>query len=180
MEVTLDADSSEFTDEGLAKYDAIVHVPDLRATRGTPTEKAALERYTQAGGGIAAVHNATDMRGNYPWWDDLVGSLMPGHAATGTSPGQPGTVRVEDRSHPSTEHLPSSRWARADEWYNFSNNVRGTAHILATLDETTYDPGGNAMGYDHPISWCKPYDGGRAWATAMGHFGARTTTSPTS
>ena len=30
----------------------------------------------------------------------------------------------------------------------------------------------NAMGEDHPISWCKPYDGGRAWITAMGHFGA--------
>ena len=43
------------------------------------------------------------------------------------------------------------------------------------MDETTYDPGGNAMGYDHPISWCKPYDGGRAWVTGMGHFGAHYT-----
>ena len=40
------------------------------------------------------------------------------------------------------------------------------------MDESTYDPGGNRMGYDHPISWCKPYDGGRAWVTGMGHFGA--------
>ena len=31
------------------------------------------------------------------------------------------------------------------------------------------------MGYDHPISWCKPYDGGRAWVTGMGHFGAHFT-----
>ena len=28
------------------------------------------------------------------------------------------------------------------------------------------------MGYDHPIAWCKPYDGGRAFVTALGHFGA--------
>ncbi len=130
-----------------------------------------MERYQQAGGGIVAIHNSADMRGNYEWWDDLIGSLMPGHAATGTSPGQPGQVIVEDQTHPSTAHL-DGRWARADEWYNFSTNVRGDAHVLATMDETTYDPGGNAMGYDHPISWCKPYDGGRAWVTAMGHFGA--------
>src|SRR5262245_26122827 len=102
---------------------------------------------------------------------------MPGHANTGNSPGQPGTVRVEDRTHPSTAHLPL-RWSRADEWYNFSTNVRGNAHVLATMDETTYDPGGNAMGYDHPISWCKPYDGGRAWMTGMGHFGAHYTAEP--
>ena len=166
-------DSSLFTDEGLSHYDALV----MFQTSGDPwnaEQKAALERYTQAGGGIVAIHNAADMRGNYTWWDTMIGSLMPGHAATGTSPGLPGTVRVEDRTHPSTQHLPL-RWNRADEWYNFSTNVRGTAHVLATMDETTYDPGGNRMGYDHPISWCKPYDGGRAWVTAMGHFGAHYT-----
>ena len=107
----------------------------------------------------------------------MIGALMPGHAATGSSPGLPGTVRFEDRTHPSTEHLPQ-RWDRADEWYNYSANVRGDAHVLATMDESTYDPGGNAMGYDHPISWCKYYDGGRAWMTGMGHFGAHYTGEP--
>ncbi|HLS32708.1 MAG TPA: ThuA domain-containing protein, partial [Brevibacterium sp.] len=157
-----------FTDEDLAEFDALV----MFQTSGDPwtaEQKEALESYQQAGNGIVAIHNATDMRGDYEWWDGLVGSLMPGHAATGTDPGLDGVVRVEDRSHPSTAHLPQ-RWARADEWYNFSNNVRGEAHVLATMDETTYNPGGNAMGYDHPISWCKLYDGGRAWATGMGHF----------
>jgi PKD repeat protein len=44
--------------------------------------------------------------------------------------------------------------------------------VLLSMDETTYDAGSNKMGYDHPISWCKPYDGGRVWVTGMGHFGA--------
>ena len=58
--------------------------------------------------------------------------------------------------------------------------------MLATLDERTYTPG-NPMGQDHPITWCKLYDGdsvqdgtstpkpyndGRVWTTGMGHFGA--------
>src|SRR5699024_8409926 len=146
-------DSSVFNDEDLAKFDALV----MFQASGDPwsaDEKAAMERYQQAGGGIVAIHNATDMRGDYQWWDDLVGSTMPGHAAGGLT----GTVRVEDRVHPSTAHLPA-RWEREDEWYNYATNVRGEAHVLATLDETTYDAGGNAMGYDHPISWCKLYDG---------------------
>ncbi|WP_459712919.1 ThuA domain-containing protein [Actinophytocola sp. KF-1] len=166
-------DSSVFNDESLSHFDALV----MFQASGDPwnaEEKAALERYMQGGGGIVAIHNATDMRGNYAWWDTMIGALMPGHAATGTSPGLPGTVRVEDRTHPSTKHLPL-RWNRADEWYNFSANVRGEAHVLATMDESTYEPGSNGMGYDHPISWCKPYDGGRAWMTGMGHFGAHYT-----
>ncbi|MCD2440921.1 ThuA domain-containing protein [Agromyces sp. SYSU K20354] len=171
IEATHTEDSTLFNDTELAKYDAVI----MFQASGDPwnaEQKAALERYQQAGGGIVAIHNATDMRGNYPWWDQLVGSLMPGHAATGTDPGLRGTVRIEDDTHPSTEHFEESRWERSDEWYNFSNNVRGTAHVLASMDESTYDAGGNKMGYDHPISWCKPYDGGRAWATAMGHFGS--------
>ncbi|HEY1106273.1 MAG TPA: ThuA domain-containing protein, partial [Agromyces sp.] len=171
MEVTHTEDSTIFNDTDLAGFDALI----MFQASGDPwnaDQRAALERYQEAGGGIVAIHNATDMRGNYAWWDELVGSLMPGHAATGIDPGQPGTVRIEDHAHPSTKHFDGTRWERADEWYNFSNNVRGTAHVLASMDESTYDAGGNKMGYDHPISWCKPYDGGRAWATAMGHFGS--------
>jgi type 1 glutamine amidotransferase len=166
--------SAIFNDTDLARFDALV----MFQTSGDPwtaAEKAALESYQRAGGGIVAIHNATDMRGNYAWWDNLVGSLMPGHAATGNSPGLQGQVIVEDKAHPSTSHLPGSRWTRSDEWYNFSTNVRGNAHVLLTMDESTYAAGGNAMGYDHPISWCKPYDGGRAWVTGMGHFGAHFT-----
>ena len=98
-------DSSIFNDTDLARFDALV----MFQTSGDPwtaAEKAAMEKYQRAGGGIVAIHNATDMRGNYKWWDDLVGSLMPGHAATGNSPGLQGQVIVEDKAHPSTKHLP--------------------------------------------------------------------------
>ncbi|RYB93835.1 DUF1349 domain-containing protein [Nocardioides oleivorans] len=160
-----------FTDEGLEPFDAIL-VFQANGDPWNASEKAAMERWMEAGNGIAAVHNALDMRGSYPWWDNMVGSLMPGHAPTGTDPGPSGVVRNEDVTHPSTKHFDGTdsvtRWTRNDEWYNFSNNVRGTAHVLQTMDETTY--AGGTQGYDHPISWCKPYEGGRFWATALGHF----------
>ena len=165
-------DSSVFNDANLAQYDAIV----MFQTSGDPwtaEEKAALQRYQQAGHGIAAIHNATDMRGSFTWWDNLVGSLMPGHADTAaTTQGLPAQIIVEDHVHPATTGLPEGRWLRNDEWYNFSTNVRGNAHVLLSMDETTYNPGSNAMGYDHPIAWCKTYDGGRAFVTALGHFGS--------
>ncbi|GAA5113650.1 hypothetical protein GCM10023339_18310 [Alloalcanivorax gelatiniphagus] len=167
--VTVASDSSLFTDEGLAQFDAIVAF-QINGDPWTASEKAAMEKWMKAGGGIAAIHNATDMRGNYPWWDTMVGALMPGHSAADI----PGVVRNEDVTHPSTEHFQGtdkvSRWLRNDEWYNFNRNVRGEAHVLQTMDESTYNPGGNAQGYDHPITWCKPYDGGRFWTTALGHF----------
>jgi cytochrome c len=171
FDLTHTEDSSIFNDEDLAEFDVLVML-QASGDPWSPDEKAAMEAYQQAGGGIVAVHNAADMRGGYDWWDELIGSLMPAHAATGQDPGLDATVQVEDAVHPSTSHLESWEWERADEWYNFSTNVRGDAHVLLTMDETTYDPGGEAMGYDHPISWCKGYDGGRAWVTAMGHFGS--------
>ena len=49
--------------------------------------------------------------------------------------------------------------------------------MLLSVDESTYDPrgysvpGGSPGMGDHPISWCQPYDGGRAFYTALGHKG---------
>src|SRR5688500_913428 len=96
--------SAIFNDVDLARFDALVMF-QASGDPWTAEEKAAMERYQKAGGGIVAIHNAADMRGNYEWWDKLIGSLMPGHAATATSPGLPAEVIVEDRAHPSTTHL---------------------------------------------------------------------------
>ena len=47
---------------------------------------------------------------------------------------------------------------------------RAKLHVLATVDESTYDENdGNATDDDHPVTWCQRYDGGRSWYTAMGH-----------
>ncbi|HET6860815.1 MAG TPA: family 16 glycoside hydrolase, partial [Streptomyces sp.] len=54
-----------------------------------------------------------------------------------------------------------------DEWYDYRTNPRTTAHVLASLDESSYS--GGTMGADHPIAWCKDYQGGRAYYTGGGH-----------
>jgi type 1 glutamine amidotransferase len=84
-------------------------------------------------------------------------------------------VKVLGRGTAATRPLPR-RWVREEEWYNFRTNPRDTVRVLAEVDERTYDPrgysipgGSPGMGRHHPISWCQPYDGGRAFYTAMGH-----------
>ncbi|WP_236719176.1 ThuA domain-containing protein, partial [Wenjunlia vitaminophila] len=51
---------------------------------------------------------------------------------------------------------------RFDEWYNYGTNPRGKVHVLASLDESTYN--GGSMGPEHPITWCAP--GGATYQTA--------------
>jgi hypothetical protein len=187
-----------FTDENLDRYDAILlfNASASWAGGGRPgplwdaDQRRAIIRFVQKGGGIAANHNATDMgagRVSWDWWDggehSVVGTLMRGHARTDLR--NVADVHVEDPNHLSTVELPPI-FQFGDEHYNFARSVRDTHHVLATLDESTYDPGRNAMGEDHPISWCKLYDGasvmdgtgipkpytdGRVWTSGMGHFG---------
>ncbi|MBZ0170967.1 MAG: ThuA domain-containing protein, partial [Phycisphaerales bacterium] len=41
------------------------------------------------------------------------------------------------------------------------------ARRLLSVDESSYE--GGSMGDDHPIAWCREFDGGRTIYTAGGH-----------
>jgi cytochrome c len=153
-------DSAVFEDARLAPYAAVVFL----CTTGDVLEEgqqAAFQRYIEKGRGFVGVHSAADTEYDWPWYGGLVGAYFKSHPAV-----QPATIRIADSVHPSTRGLPTL-WDRADEWYNFQSNPRERVHVLAALDETTYS--GGEMGSDHPIAWCRFYDGGRSWYTALGH-----------
>ncbi|TLW91059.1 DUF1080 domain-containing protein [Saccharomonospora piscinae] len=155
-------DAAEFTDDNLAQYDAVVWL----STTGdvlNDEQQSAFERYVEGGGGYAGVHAASDTEYDWPWYGDLVGAYFDSHPHI-----QEATVNVEERQHPSTAELPY-QWVRTDEWYNYRENPRQDVHVLAALDESSYDAGSGAMGDDHPIAWCHENSGGRAWYTGGGH-----------
>ena len=175
-----------FTSANLAQYDAIFFWQASSLNRGdttspqlfTTAEQQAIEEFARAGGGIGAMHASVTMGAGavtWPWWDapgdSAIGALMPGHSATDAN--NLATVQVSDRHHPSTKDLPDS-YRFGDEHYTFSTNVRGTHHVLMTLDEETYNVGTGVtrMGADHPIAWCRMYDGARIWSSSLGHFSA--------
>ncbi len=156
-------DDALFTDDNLAKYDVVVFLSTTGDPLGTQQEKDAFQRYVQNGGGFVGIHAAADSGFTWPWYGGLVGAYFRSHPAI-----QRARVKVEDPAHPSMRALPR-RWTRTDEWYNYRSNPRGTVHVLATLDERSYDVGDDGMGPDHPITWCQDYDGGRSWYTGLGH-----------
>lgn len=155
-------DAAAFTPDNLKRYGAVVFL----STTGDVLDggqQSAFEGYIRGGGAWVGIHAATDTEYDWPWYGRLAGAWFLGHPRN-----QDATVRVEDRAHRSTRMLPAE-WKRFDEWYAFRQNPRAGVHVLATLDEKSYDPEKAPMGADHPIAWCHEFDGGRAWYTAGGH-----------
>lgn len=153
-------DARMFVTDTLSRYDVVVFL----STTGNvldAVQQSAFESYIRNGGGYLGIHAASDTEYDWPWYGRLVGTFFSHHPEI-----QDAEILVEDNLHGSTAHLPR-RWKRNDEWYNFRSNPRGQVHVLASLNERSYQ--GGSMGYDHPLSWCHHVDGGRSWYTAMGH-----------
>lgn len=157
-------DSTAFTAANLARFKAVV----LLSVTGDVFDSAqetAFRDYVLRGGGVAAIHGALfgpqACEENWTWLGEAMCATFKNHSKV-----VPATVVVEDAANPSTAGLPA-RWERTDEWYNYSGTPRGCAHVLATLDESTYQ--GGTHGSDHPIAWCRRIGQGRLWYTAMGH-----------
>ena len=162
-----------FTDANLARYDAIVFLNMSWSCAGGNRPGPLLEDAAEGRDHQVRPERRRHRRRSttrptpgagqsvWDWWDGEpeLGRRhhMPGHAATNAT-GNAATVQVADPNHLSTKDLPDT-WTIADEHYNFLRNVRGDHHVLATFDERTYNPGVNARGQDHPITWCKLYDG---------------------
>ncbi|MHC3390855.1 ThuA domain-containing protein [Streptomyces lavendulocolor] len=159
---TVDAteDAQAFTPGNLAQYEAVVFLSTTGDVLNS-VQQTAFEQYIRAGGGYVGVHAAADTEYDWPFYAGLAGALFHSHPHNQTA-----TMKVEDRAHDATAHLGRT-WQRFDEWYNYRSNPRSTAHVLASLDESGYS--GGTMSGDHPIAWCKDYQGGRAFYTGGGH-----------
>ena len=142
------------------------------------SQRDAVREWIEGGGGFVGIHAALDdSHSGWEWYrDTVVGTRFIGH--TMDHPQVP--IRVERREHPAMSHLASA-WAWADEWYSFDRSVRDQdeVEVLASLDESTYEPRMKflwidediAMG-DHPIIWTRRIGAGRAFLSALGHNGS--------
>jgi hypothetical protein len=144
-------------------------------------QKAAFKAWLEKGGTYFGIHGAGGdpvardqttpaglMRSAASWhWliTDVLGVQFIGHAHI-----QPADIHIEDTKSPLTKGLPAV-WHRADEWYAFSENPRNKPgfHIIAAVDEKSYDPATYSMGGDHPSIWWHCVGNGRALFSALGH-----------
>src|SRR4051794_19267698 len=165
-----------FTPAGLDAYRAVVFLNTGQASPLTDAQRAVYATYFQKGGGFVGIGSAIETD---PTWSFLNGVL--GTRSSGRTTVQTGTVKVYDRVHDATKTLPEY-WDRTDNFYNFTSNVRGFSHVLATVVEDPFQPQpngntlkgitGGTMGADHPVSFCKDYQGGRSFYTTLGNTAA--------
>ena len=154
-------DATRFTAEVLAQYKVVMFLNTTGDVLDEGQQKI-FEEYIRAGSGWVGVHSASDTEYDWPWYGKLVGAYFAGHPHN-----QKARLNVVDKKHPATAHLPEV-WERFDEWYNFRKAPEGV-NVLLKIDEKSYDPGGSALGDNHPMCWYHDYDGGRAFYTAGGH-----------
>jgi type 1 glutamine amidotransferase len=161
--------ASQFNDDNLKRYDVVVWL-NTSGNILDSQQRTAYERFQQLHKGTVAIHEAgTDTeRDGWPWYRKMASVLFSGHPTI-----QKATVVVHDQTHPASFGLPVE-WEHVDEWYSFASDPRldPDVHVLASVDERTYDPAEFAMGKgvrDHPVAWYKQYDGGRYFYTSLGH-----------
>ena len=153
-------DATYFEADSLEQFAAVVFL-NTTGDVLNDSQQAAFEAYIRGGGGYLGVHAAADTEYDWEWYGGLVGGYFESHPKV-----QPANVLSIDRQHPATAALPLS-WNHTDEWYNYHINPRSSVHVLAVVEEASYE--GGAMGHDHPIVWAHEYDGGRSIYTGLGH-----------
>ncbi|NGO74796.1 ThuA domain-containing protein [Streptomyces sp. YC504] len=162
--ITATDDASVFTnDTRLGRFNAVVFLTGGGDVLDADQELG-LEAYMEAGGGFVGLHDAARTEPYSDWFTGLIGA-RPAAGSGATT--QRATVEVGDRQHPANAGLPL-QWKRPDKWFNWKENPSGKVHTIARVRESTYQPGTGANGWDHPVSWCRDYDGGRSFYTAMG------------
>ena len=155
----------------LAKFTTVV----FNSTSGNifdTHQRAAFKAWVERGGGVVLLHGAGgDPSYDWKWWPDiLIGAQFIGHTGRPRQ-FQQAAIDVVDRAHPAMRGLPA-RWARTEEWYSFDRIPVGNGtRILATVDETTYEPFPERvrMGKPHPVIWSRCIGKGRVIFSSLGH-----------
>ena len=139
----------------------------------TDSQRAVFESYFREGGGFVGIGSAIETDPSWEFLSDVLGTRASGRTAL-----QSGTMKVFDRVHDASKSLPLY-WDRTDHWYNLDDERRRQSHVLASVVEDPFGPQpqgavldgieGGTMGAQHPVSFCKDYQGGRSFYTALGN-----------
>lgn len=159
-----------FNDKALENYSVIIFL-NTTGNILMDDQQVAFEKFIRAGKGFVGIHSASDTEYDWPWYTKMVGMMFKIHPQNQTA-----YLKVENTNFPGMERFPTKLlWT--DEWYEFSARKADDLKFLLSVDEKSYNPyakwgenEGKGMGSFHPISWYHPYDGGRAFYTALGHI----------
>lgn len=133
---------------------------------------AAFEKAIEQGTiGWIGFHHATLLGefDGYPmwqWFSEFMGGIKyKNYIATFVQ----GTVNVEDAKHPVMKGVPASFLIKQEEFYTYDKSPRPNVNVLASVDETTYQPNSDIKMGDHPVVWTNPHYKARNLYIFMGH-----------
>ncbi|MBX0289080.1 ThuA domain-containing protein [Hymenobacter sp. HSC-4F20] len=162
--------------EFLARYQVVVFL-DTRPE--APAQRAAFQQYMERGGAWMGFHFAgfalspSAYPQNWNWYHEQF--LGTGSYAGNTWRPTAAVLRVENRRHPATRHLPPTFTSAPNEWYKWSNDLRTNPNIdiLLAIDSTSFPLGTGPKPHEiwhsgyYPVAWAnKRY---RMLYVNMGH-----------
>lgn len=173
FEVCYTRDASLINDENLSQYQVFVQM-HLAPFDMTPSQQAALQNFISTGKGWVGFHHATLLGefDGYPmwkWFSDFMGGIRFDNYIAATASAK---VNIEDLKHPVVKGISPSFIIDGDEWYTFNKNPRPNVKVLASVDESTYDPASDIKMEDHPVVWVNEKKMARNVYFLMGHDGS--------
>jgi type 1 glutamine amidotransferase len=157
----------------LAAHDVFIQV-NYPPYRWTPVAEAAFKKAMEQGTiGWVGFHHAS-LLGKFdgfemsPFFHDFMGKIVFKSYIRDFATS---TIHVEDSAHPVFNGLPATFKIENDEWYTYDRSPRSDVHVLATVDENSYEPPRDVKMGDHPVIWTNPHYKARNVYFQFGHKG---------
>ena len=164
-------DTKPINKEFLKQYRLFIQLDYPPYPWGKDAQEAFEDYIENARGGWVGFHHPTllGVFDGYPmweWYSKFMGDIQfKRHIPGGTE----AKLIIEDTKHPAVTGLPPA-FITKDEWYIYDKSPRPNVHVLASIDESTYNPEKDVKMGDHPIIWTNEHYKARNIYIAMGHF----------
>jgi hypothetical protein len=153
---------NNLNDTFLSRYQVVLFL-DTRPD--APAQREAFQKYMENGGGWMGFHfsgfalTPSTYPQNWNWYHTtfLGSGSYEGNTWSPTS----AILRVENKKHPATQHLPATFTASPNEWYKWSNDLRTNPDIkiLLSIDSTSFPLGTGPKPHEiwhsgyYPVVW---------------------------
>lgn len=146
----------------LADYEVVLFL-DTRPE--DPAQRKAFREYVENGGGFIGFHFAgfaltpSAYPQDWDWYHNTF--LGSGSYKSNTWRPTPATLRVENRRHPATKHLPATFKSAPNEWYRWENDLKANPdiEILLSIDPESFPLGTGPKPHEiwhegyYPVVW---------------------------
>ena len=171
FEADFTEDAEDLSLENLRNYDTVYLNNSTSIERGltSPEMRQGFIQYVREGGGIVAIHAATD--GGWPEYVDMIGGNFDGHPW-----GHQGTYCIcnEDSNHVIVKGIfgGERNFTLNDELYQYKDFHRDKVRVLLSIDMSKFENhrgGRKREDNDYALAWVKKFGKGRIFVSSPGH-----------